>query len=217
VLDRQRTFAEAVAAWLRAGNDVGAVTAVYSAQSARCMMTTSDVGMLLVDGDLPGSEALTLCSEVSGGERPLRVIMLSVSAEARQILAAIRVGADAWVRKDESAEHLLHVISRVARGETWVPPAELGRVFELLLREQDDASHHVGPIGALTPRERDVLSHVAGGADRKEVAERLHLSVNTVRTHMQSLMAKLGAHSALEAVALARPWLDGASAHTRGA
>jgi DNA-binding NarL/FixJ family response regulator len=52
------------------------------------------------------------------------------------------------------------------------------------------------------------LLQVAQGADRKEVAERLHLSVNTVRTHMQSLMAKLGVHSALEAVAVTRPWLD---------
>ena len=49
---------------------------------------------------------------------------------------------------------------------------------------------------------------MAEGADRKEVAERLHLSVNTVRTHMQSLMAKLGVHSALEAVAMTWPWLD---------
>jgi DNA-binding CsgD family transcriptional regulator len=64
------------------------------------------------------------------------------------------------------------------------------------------------PLVGLTRRERDVLLHVAEGADRKEVAERLHLSVNTVRTHMQSLMAKLGVHSTLEAVAVTRAWLD---------
>ncbi len=93
------------------------------------------------------------------------------------------------------------MIGRVAGGETWVPPSELGRVFWLLLHERDD------PFAALTRRERDVLRHVAEGADRKEVAARLHLSVNTVRTHMQHLTAKLGVHSALEAVALTRPRL----------
>ena len=111
------------------------------------------------------------------------------------------------MRKNESGEHLLHVIGRVARGETWVPPSELGQVFRLLLSERE-RMHQQDPLAALTRRERDVLLHMAEGADRKEVAERLHLSVNTVRTHMQSLMAKLGVHSALEAVAVTRSWLD---------
>jgi DNA-binding NarL/FixJ family response regulator len=207
VLDRQRTFADAVAAWLEAEANVAVVTAVYSAQSARCMMVTSHVDIMLVDGDLPDGAALTLCAEASGHDRPPRIIVLSVSAEADRILAAIRVGALAWVRKDESAEHLLHVMSRVARGETWVPPSELGHVFRLMLHEQDKVRAD-DPLATLTPREREVLLHVAAGADRKEVAERLHLSVNTVRTHMQSLMAKLDVHSALEAVALTRSRLD---------
>jgi DNA-binding NarL/FixJ family response regulator len=207
VLDRQRIFADAVATWLEAETDAGVVTAVYSAQSARCVLAGSHVDVMLIDGDLPDSAALTMCAEASGHDHPPRVVVLSVSAEAGRILAAIRAGASAWVRKDESAEHLLQVISRVACGETWVPPAELGQVFRLLLHERDEASDD-DPLAALTPRERDVLWHVAAGADRKEVAERLHLSVNTIRTHMQSLMAKLGVHSALEAVALTRSRLD---------
>ena len=56
----------------------------------------------------------------------------------------------------------------------------------------------------LTPRERQVLNCMAEGAGRSEVAARLHVSVNTVRTHLQNLMAKLGVHSSVEAVALAR-------------
>jgi DNA-binding NarL/FixJ family response regulator len=207
VLDRQRTFADAIAAWLEGEADVAVATAVYSAQSARCMMVRSHVDVMLVDGDLPEGAALGLCAEASSREQPPRIIMLSVSAEADRIVAAVRAGAVAWVRKDESAEHLLHVIGRVTRGETWVPPSELGHVFRLLLHERDRMGDN-DPLAMLTPRERDVLLEVAGGADRKEVAKRLHLSVNTVRTHMQSLMAKLGVHSALEAVALTRSRLD---------
>lgn len=205
VIDRQRTFADAVAAWLETVADVASATAVYSAQSAQCMMAGSHVDIVLVDGDMPDSVTLPLCAEATCRDR--RIIMLSASAEAGRILAAIRAGAVAWVRKDESGEHLLHVIGRVARGETWIPPSELGHVFRLLLDELDKVREE-DPLAALTRRERDVLLQVAQGADRKEVAERLHLSVNTVRTHMQSLMAKLGVHSALEAVAVTRSWLD---------
>jgi DNA-binding NarL/FixJ family response regulator len=207
VLDRQRAFADAVAKWLQADARVASATAVYSAQSARCMMVTSHIDVMLVDADLPDDSTLTLCAEVSSRDHPPRIIVLSASAEAGRIVAAVDAGAVAWVGKDESGEHLLHVIGRVTRGETWVPPAELGQVFRLLLGERERMRQE-DPLAVLTLRERDVLLHVAEGADRKEVAARLHLSVNTVRTHMQSLMAKLGAHSALEAVAMTRPWLD---------
>jgi DNA-binding NarL/FixJ family response regulator len=207
VIDRQRTFADAVAVWLETVADVASATAVYSAQSAQYMVARSHVDIVLVDGDMPDSVTLPLCAEAACRDHPPRVIMLSASAEAGRILAAVRAGAVAWVRKDESGEHLLHVIGRVARGETWIPPSELGHVFRLLLDELNKVREE-DPLAALTRRERDVLLQVAQGADRKEVAERLHLSVNTVRTHMQSLMAKLGVHSALEAVAVTRSWLD---------
>ena len=207
VIDRQRTFADAVAVWLETAAGVASATAVYSAQSAQCVVAGSHVDIVLVDGDMPDNVSLTLCAEAACRDHPPRIIVLSASAEAGRILAAIRAGAVAWVRKDESGEHLLQVIGRVARGETWVPPSELGHVFQLLLDELSEVREE-DPLAALTRRERDVLLQVAQGADRKEVAERLHLSVNTVRTHMQSLMAKLGVHSALEAVAVTRSWLD---------
>jgi DNA-binding NarL/FixJ family response regulator len=206
IVDPQRTFADAVAAWLGNESDAAVVKAVYSPQSARCVLATSRVDLLLV-GDLPDRAALTLCMEVSAREYPPRVIVISASADVGHIVAAIQAGANAWVCKDESGKHLLDVIGRVVRGETWVPPSELGQVFRLMLSNLERMRQE-DPLVALTPRERDVLLHVAEGADRKEVAERLHLSVNTVRTHMQSLMAKLGVHSTLEAVAVTRAWLD---------
>ena len=63
--------------------------------------------------------------------------MLSHTSEPSRIVAAIEAGARAWVRKDESVEHLLRVLRGVARGETWLPPAETGNVLSLLLRQRD--------------------------------------------------------------------------------
>jgi len=206
IVDPQRTFADALAAWLGNESDAAVVKAVYVPQSARCVLATSRVDLMLI-GDLPDRGALSLCLEVSAREYPPRVIVISASADVGHIVAAIHAGANAWVRKNESGQHLLDVMGRVVRGETWVPPSELGQVFRLMLNDLERMRQE-DPLVALTRRERDVLLHVAEGADRKEVAERLHLSVNTVRTHMQSLMAKLGVHSTLEAVAVSRPWLD---------
>jgi DNA-binding NarL/FixJ family response regulator len=112
------------------------------------------------------------------------------------------------VRKNESLQYLLQVIRGVARGETWLPPAETGQVLGYLMADQDRRQDNDRLLAALTPREREVLACLAEGAGRREVAEQLHLSANTVRTHLQNLMAKLGVHSTLEAVALSRPHLE---------
>jgi DNA-binding NarL/FixJ family response regulator len=159
---------------------------------------------MLLDADLAGGAANSLSKELSTSGAPSRVIMLSDSSEPERIVAALRAGASAWVRKDESLEHLLRVVRGVARGETWLPTAETGTVLRMLMRTQTRQQEDDTLLAALTPREREVLSCLAEGAGRNDVAKQLYLSANTVRTHLQNLMAKLGVHSTLEAVAMTR-------------
>lgn len=205
IADQERTFADVLAARLEAESDIEVVGAVQVRMPKPCLTTPIPADVLLLDGDLPGQTTNRLYQELSGGQVRTRVITLSSYSEPTRVVQAIRAGAAAWVRKDESLEHLLHVIRRVTRGETWLPPAEAGNVVRLLLRERDQQRNSERLLAALTPRERTVLACFAGGAGHRDVvAEQLHLSVNTVRTHMQNLMAKLGVHSALEAVALTR-------------
>lgn len=202
VVDRQRTFAEAVAAWLQMESDVDVVGVAQSVPSARRILASQQVDVVLLDADLPGGDGLLASVDDPASDSPPYVIMLGSSAEAERILTAVRAGAAGWVRKGESIGHLRRVVSGVTRGETWVPPSELGRMFRLLFDQQDQFGAD-DPLADLTTREREVLTHMADGAGRKEIAERLHLSPNTVRSHMQSMMRKLDVHSALEAVALA--------------
>jgi DNA-binding NarL/FixJ family response regulator len=208
VIDQERTFADALAARLEAEEDVEVVAAVHARTPAQCLIVGRHADILLMDGDLPERAAIRLCEELCGRDEAPRVIVLSYSSEAERIVDAVRAGAMAWVRKDESLEHLLHVIRGVAHGETWLPPAEAGHVLRLLMQDQQQRQDDDRLLAALTPREREVLTCLAEGAGRREVAERLHLSANTVRTHLQNLMAKLGVHSTLEAVAMSRPHLD---------
>jgi len=207
VIDSERTFADALAARLEAEDDVEVVAAVHARTPAQCLIVGRHADLMLLDGDLPERAAFRLCDELRSRDQAPRVIMLSHSSEPERIVDAIRAGAVAWVRKDESLEHLLCVVRGVARGETWLPRAEVGHVLRLLMAERQLQQDNDQLLAALTPRERDVLTCLAEGAGRREVAERLHLSANTVRTHLQNLMAKLGVHSTLEAVAISRPHL----------
>jgi DNA-binding NarL/FixJ family response regulator len=213
VLDRQRTFADVLAARLDLEDDITAAGTVLPASPdtgfvTSDLVTAGPADVVLLDGDLPGDAALELCSELVGQPGGPRVIVLSDTSQPRRIVRALRAGASAWVRKDETLELLLSVLRSVARGDMWLPPAETGRVLRVLLSGDDEPAGEEGLFAALTPREREVLVHLAHGAGRRDVAETLHLSGNTVRTHLQNLMAKLGVHSTLEAVVLARSWLE---------
>ena len=205
VIDQERTFADALAARLEVEQDVEVVMAVHTQAPAPSLIVGRHADVVLLDGDLPGNAAIHLCEELSGRDEAPRVVMLSRGSEAGRIADSVRAGAAAWVRKGESLTHLLRVIRGVAAGETWLPPAEMGAVLRLLLQEREEQRESDRLLASLTPREREVLSCLADGAGRRDVAERLHLSANTVRTHLQNLMAKLGVHSTLEAVALTRP------------
>ena len=208
IVDQQRTFRDALAIRLRAEPDLIVAAEAQSAESARRALAGRTADVILLDAGLPEDSAVAFCAELAQRAHMPRAVMLSDTSEAYRIVAAVRAGAVAWVRKDESTDHLLRVIRGVVHGETWLPPTELGPVLHLLIEDQDDRRDRDELLGALTPRERDVLFHLVEGAGRKEIAERLQLSENTVRTHLQSLMAKLGVHSTLEVVALIRPKME---------
>jgi DNA-binding NarL/FixJ family response regulator len=204
VIDREHTFADALALRLEAEQELEVIAAVRMSAPASCLTAASQAAVILLDADLPGQAANRLCEDLSGRKAAPCVIMLSCSAEPDRIVAALRSGAAAWVRKDESLQHLLEVIHGVACGETWLPRAQTGLVLRLLLFVQERQAAADQLLAVLTQREREVLSWLADGAGRLEVAQRLHVSPHTVRAHLQNLMAKLGVHSTLEAVALTR-------------
>lgn len=208
IVDQQRTFHDALAVRLRVEPDLVVAAEAQSTESARRALAGRAADVILLDAELPDDSAIAFCTEMTQRVHAPRVVMLSAASDAQRIVAAVRVGVAGWVRKDESINHLLRVIRGVVRGETWLPPTELGRVLQLLIEDQDDREGCDELLAALTPREREVLFHLVQGAGRKEVAERLQLSANTVRTHLQSLMGKLGVHSTLEVVALTRPRME---------
>jgi DNA-binding NarL/FixJ family response regulator len=207
VIDSQRTFADALAERLSAEASLRVVAATESVASVGRLLVGRHVDIALLDTELP--ESLHFVTEVANvrtpAPHPVRVIMLGTVPEPARIVEALCAGIAGWVRKGESIEHLLEVIRGVMRDETWLPAPAVGPVLRLLLDERHGrAASGTDPLVTLTHREREVLSYLAQGMGRREVAERMHLSPNTVRSHLQNLMGKLEVHTTLEAVALAR-------------
>ncbi len=208
ILVQERTFADALAIRLEAEPGIDVVAALDTKALPPRAFVGHHVDVVLLDADLPGNAAFRLCEELSAASPAPHVVFLSHSGDPARIVRAITAGAAGWVGKQEPLERLIHVIIGVARGETWLPPGQTGEVLRLLLRGPQDASDSAELLSALTDRERDVLACLASGIRRRDIADHLHVSPNTVRTHLQNLMAKLGVHTALEAVALMRQQLD---------
>ncbi len=208
VIDAELTFTDALVSRLEAEDDVDAAVPVQPWTPCRLPVTGGSGDVVLIDAGLPKNAALSLCENLAGRPAGPRIVMLSRGSDPQRIIDFLGAGAAAWVRKDESLEHLLQVIRGVAVGEVWLPRAETGPVLRLLLDRRDRRREGDRLLAALTPREREVLAHLAAGAGRRDLAGALHVSANTVRTHLQNLLAKLGVHSTLEAVALTRSQLD---------
>ncbi|MCX5200720.1 response regulator transcription factor [Streptomyces sp. NBC_00237] len=160
--------------------------------------------------DHPGAEqdglvdGISLVAGVRTGHQGVRTVVLAEKDDPRRAALALQAGASGWVAKDCSLQRLLAVIRGVLRDETHLPPALLTGVLRELTAARKHRTESERLVESLTPREREVLRCMVAGLGRKAVAERLFLSPHTVRTHMQNVLGKLGVHSTLAAVALAR-------------
>ncbi|MER8072025.1 response regulator transcription factor [Streptomyces sp. NPDC094034] len=152
---------------------------------------------VLVDG-------ISLVAGVRSGQPSVRTVVLAEKDDPHRAALALQAGASGWVAKDCSLQRLLAVMRGVLRDETHLPPALLTGVLRELTAARKHRTESERLVESLTPREREVLRCMVAGLGRKAVAERLFLSPHTVRTHMQNVLGKLGVHSTLAAVALAR-------------
>ncbi|KAK1181671.1 response regulator transcription factor [Streptomyces sp. NBS 14/10] len=149
-------------------------------------------------------DGISLVGGVRSAQPGVRTVVLAERDDPRRAAAALQAGACGWVAKDCSLSRLLAVIRGVLRDETHLPPALLTGVLREMTAARKHRTESERLVESLTPREREVLRCMVAGLGRKAVAERLYLSPHTVRTHMQNVLGKLGVHSTLAAVALAR-------------
>ncbi|MFJ8162986.1 LuxR C-terminal-related transcriptional regulator [Streptomyces sp. NPDC096136] len=152
----------------------------------------------------PPPDGIALVAGVRTAHPRVRTVVLAERDDPRRAALALQAGACGWVAKDCSLSRLLAVIRGVLREETHLAPALLTGVLRELTAARKHRTDSERLVESLTPREHEVLRCMVAGLGRKDVAARLFLSPHTVRTHMQNVLGKLGVHSTLAAVALAR-------------
>ena len=144
-----------------------------------------------------GADGVAVARAVLVESPSTAVVMLTASEDDRVLVAAIEAGCTGFVTKTQPLGDVIAAIRSAAAGEAVVNPTMLARVLPRL------ASRHSMPTDQLTRRELEVLGVMASGGSNQAIADRLFISRDTVRNHVASVLQKLGAHSKLEAVAIA--------------
>jgi DNA-binding NarL/FixJ family response regulator len=200
-VDDHQVFADALQARLSIERDLGPVTVAYSVAEASSRLSRTPVDVAILDYTLGDGTGTDLAEHLRQLSPKTRVIILTASHSVEAAVDGLTAGVRAWLPKTVDTGHLVHVIRGVHVGEMWIDPALLGEVMPALLARA--LTPAPDPFAVLTQREREVLDCMVAGLSRAEIATRLRVSGNTVRTHTQNLIGKLGVHSSLQAVTLA--------------
>jgi DNA-binding NarL/FixJ family response regulator len=200
VVDDDQVFADALQARLATEPDFGPVSVAYSAAEALGRFDRSPIDVAVVDYMLGDETGAVLARRIGERAPGTRVVVVSAADSIDPVVEALIAGARAWLPKMIDMVDLVRAIHGVNAGEMWIDPALLGAVMPVLLSRL--LTPAPDPLAVLTAREREVLDCMVEGLSRAQIAARLRVSGNTVRTHTQNLITKLGVHTSLEAVTL---------------
>ncbi|ATO39861.1 DNA-binding response regulator [Bifidobacterium pseudolongum subsp. globosum] len=171
--------------------------------------------IVLMDVRMPGMDGITATEHITrmdNGGRPIRVIILTTFDLDEYVMAAIHAGASGFLLKDTEPETLLRSIRTVYQGNAIIAPTATKRLIEKML----EPNFHMTPaapapsadytdpeLETLTDREREVLVEIAHGLSNQEIADKLFISLPTVKTHVAHILQKINARDRVQAVVFA--------------
>lgn len=149
--------------------------------------------VVLLDITMPGGNGLEVAAQMRGAAPNTRFLFLTMHDDDSSISKAIALGADGYVLKTASTDELLSALHAIAEGGSYLSPSVARRVIDL--------AGGKSPSANLTDRELEILRLLAQGARPGQVAEKLFVSIKTVKNHLTSVYAKLGVQTGAQAVA----------------
>jgi two-component system nitrate/nitrite response regulator NarL len=201
LVDDHKLFRRGLAALLRGEPDFDIVGEAADGAEGIKQAVALKPDLILLDLHMPGIsgvDALAGLRELAPG---CRVLMLTVSEDGADLLAALRAGASGYLLKNIDGEFLTAAIRRAAGGESVVSGEMMAKLVDGV-REPAETPE-AGGLALLSPRERELLSHIAAGASNKEIARALGVAESTVKIHVQHILRKLNLSSRVQVAVFA--------------
>jgi len=197
VVDDHQMFADSLAQALESEPDLRVVGQATSVADAQRLVSSAAPDVVLLDHRLPDGDGVSAIAGLHATRPSAKIVVLTATASDRILVAAMEAGAAGFIAKTQRLDDVIAGVRAAAQGESVVSAKLLTRLLPRLSRRSG------GGRAELTEREREILDLLARGLSNADIAQQLTISVHTVRNHVANLSAKLGAHSKLEALAIA--------------
>ena len=168
-----------------------------SLSEARSVLENIDLAV--VDLDLPDGDGAELIGELRAANPHGAVLVLTATADRETYARAVEAGAAGVLHKSVRIKEVVEAARHLAAGELLLSTNEVVELLQLIGRRREQDYEARRAVESLTPREWEVLQALAEGLSDKEMSERLHVGIGTVRNHIVSIFAKLGVQNRVEA------------------
>jgi two-component system nitrate/nitrite response regulator NarL len=158
--------------------------------------------VVLLDMRMPGQDGLAVLRQLRDLPQRMPVAMLTTSDDERDVIHSLQLGAQGYLLKDMEPDELIAALHEIVRGNT-VVAKELTGILAKAVQGDAQPPRSDPRFADLTPREREILCHLAEGQSNKVIARRLGISDGTVKLHVKAILRKLEVHSRVEAAVIA--------------
>jgi two-component system nitrate/nitrite response regulator NarL len=158
--------------------------------------------LILLDVRMPNMDGLETLRRLRESGVTAPIIILTTSNDDRDVVEALRHGAQGYLLKDMDPDQLVAALHSILDGKTVVAP-ELATALARYVQDSEQVGRRDSPFADLTPRELEILKHLAEGQSNKVIGRELGIVDGTVKLHVKSIMRKLGVHSRVEAAVIA--------------
>jgi two-component system nitrate/nitrite response regulator NarL len=203
LVEDHASFRQTLALVFEGQPDFEVVAQAGTVAEAREVMGDHEADLGVVDLSLPDGEGVELIEGLRQANPHFAALVLTASLDRAEHARAVEAGAAGVLHKSADVDQILDATRRLAAGETLLSPEELVEHLRLAGQSREEEREARASIEQLTRREREVLLALARGLSNKQIAEQLHMSVDTERTHMMNILNKLGVHSRLQALLFA--------------
>ena len=203
LVEDHASFRQTLALVFDAEPDFVVVAQAGTVAEARKVMRDREADLAVFDLSLPDGEGVELIEDLREANPHFAALVLTASLDRAEHARAVEAGAAGVLHKSAEVDEILDSTRRLGAGETLLSPGELVELLRIAGQSREEEREARASIEQLTRREREVLRALARGLSNKQIAERLHMSVDTERTHMMNILNKLGVHSRLQALLFA--------------
>jgi DNA-binding NarL/FixJ family response regulator len=204
IADDHELFRRGLRMVLEDEDDIEVIDEAGDGEQAVEMAREHAPDVVVMDVRMPGLTGIQAARRIKEEEPGTKILVLTISDEEDDLYEAIKAGANGYLLKEISIDEIAHAVRSVHSGQSLISPSMASKLldeFATMIKKEEQKEEVPAP--RLTPREMEVLEHVAQGMNNREIAKALFISENTVKNHVRNILEKLHLHSRMEAVVYA--------------